>query len=97
MADNETDIERFLRSVVDRLGDVDDGTYRMFRMLVETALSYRDELADNGETLTVVETQGALDAFMEVMKTHDIPKQLPAHVHQLVVRWLQEIKKTVHH
>ncbi|MBI4212534.1 MAG: hypothetical protein HY540_07850 [Deltaproteobacteria bacterium] len=94
----ESDIETFLKNVVDRVGDVDEGTHRMFRMLVEITLTYRDELhQSNQEKLTVSETQEALDGFMDVMKTHEIPAKLTPHAHRLIVLWLEEIKKSVHH
>ncbi len=90
------DINEFLQGVLDKVSDVDAETHRMFKMLVNTTLQYRDELHDKGEHLTVGQTQQALDAFMQVMKTHEIPANLNDNSHQLVVKWLEEIKKNVH-
>lgn len=96
MSNKEKDVEVFLRNIASRFEGIDEGVVRMFRMLVEVTLHYRDELEKNGEILTVQTTKDALDAFMGVMKTHTIPENLPPQAHQLVVHWLEEIKKTVH-
>ena len=92
----EKDVEVFLRQVAGRFEGVDEGVVRMFRMLVEVTLRYRDEVEKNGHILTVQTTKDALDAFMHVMKTHAMPENLSSEAHQLVLYWLEEIKNTVH-
>lgn len=84
--------------MVEKIGPVDDGTHAMFRLLVETALAYRDRLREEkGDGLTVGETQAALDGFMDVLQTHRVPDALTGHTRELVVLWLEEIKRTIHH
>ncbi|PIR25888.1 MAG: hypothetical protein COX62_09085 [Deltaproteobacteria bacterium CG_4_10_14_0_2_um_filter_43_8] len=97
MRREDTDIEEFLRGVISQVGDVDDGVHNMFRMLVATAKEARDNIQAAGKVLTVGETQEALTAFMEVMKTHQVPERLSNHAHILVVKWLEKIKTEVHH
>ncbi|OGQ21909.1 MAG: hypothetical protein A3C46_01425 [Deltaproteobacteria bacterium RIFCSPHIGHO2_02_FULL_44_16] len=98
MKSSNTDVEQFLKQVIERFGDVSDGTKEIFKLLVETTLDYSENLKTSGNnTLTVGETKIALDAFMEIMKTHEIPKNLSGNSYDLVIRWLEEIKKTVHH
>lgn len=92
----DKDVEVFLRSIADRFAGVDEGVVRMFRMLVAVTLNYRDELEAKGQVLTVQTTKDALDAFMHVMKAHTVPENLSPEAHQLVLYWLEEIKKTVH-
>ena len=65
----------------------------MFSMLVDTTLKYRDMLRhSSGHTLTVEETRSALSAFMGVLKTHEVPRDLEPIIHDLVILWLEEMK-----
>lgn len=93
----EDDIDVLLRVAAEKMGTADPGTHRMFRLLIQTTLQYRDQLHAQGVPLTVQETREALDTFMEVLKTHTIPKNLDPHVHELLVMWLEEVRKTIHH
>lgn len=95
---DDDDIQALFERVSKHFENADEGARGMFGMLVNTALRYRDMLVhSSGEPLTVGETKEALDAFMVVLKTHEIPKDLGQRVHDLVVLWLEEIKEKVHH
>jgi len=97
MTGKKQDIDEFLRGAVERLGgNVDDGTHRTFKLLVEITLRFRDELHEQNLDLTVEQTQAALDAFMQIMKTQKFPEDLVGNAHQLVLRWLEAIKENVH-
>ncbi len=94
----DSDIQALFDRVSEHYGGADEGTRGMFAMLVKTTLRYRDMLVhSSGKPLTVGETKDALDAFMVVMKTHDIPKGLDKRVQDLVVMWLEELKEKIHH
>lgn len=95
---DERDIQALFDRVSEHFKDADEGTRGMFSMLVGTALKYRDMLVHStGHALTVGETREALDAFMQVIRTHEIPKDLDGRVHDLVVMWLEQIREKVHH
>lgn len=94
----DDDIQKLFQGLIEQVGEnADDGTYRMFRLLITTTLRCRDNLRSQGIALTVGETQAALTAFMDVMKTHSIPDGLSANAQHLVIEWLKEIKENVHH
>lgn len=93
----DDDIKKLFERVAKHFEDADEGTQRMFGMLVKTAIVYRDKLVhSSGAALTVEETRRALDAFMKVLQTHDIPKGLDGRVHGLVLMWLEELKEMTH-
>ncbi len=95
---DDKDIQALFDRVSEHFKEADEGTRGMFSMLVDSALRYRDMLFHStGHALTVGETRDALDAFMEVIRTHDMPKGLDKRVHDLVVVWLEEIKEMIHH
>ena len=95
---DEKDIEALFDRVAEHFDGEDDGARGMFTMLVNIALKYRDMLTHStGSALTVGETRQALDAFMDVLRTHEVPKMLDKRVHDLVLMWLEEIKEKVHH
>ena len=95
---DDRDIHALFDRVSEHFGGADEGTRGMFAMLVKVALRYRDMLMHStGRALTVGETRAALDAFMEIIRTHDMPKNLDKRVHDLVVMWLREIKEKIHH
>lgn len=97
-ASDEADIKALFDKVSDHFAEADEGTRGMFKMLVATALTYRDTLAQTtGHVLTVAETRDALDAFMQTLKDHRIPPDLDKRVHTLVILWLEELKNRVHH
>ena len=76
----------------------DEQSVRMLGMLVKITLSYRDELVENNEdAITVGETQKALEAFMMVIKTQKIPVIEDSRIKRLVMKWLEELPKYVHH
>lgn len=98
VAIDECDIQELFDRVAEHFEGADEGARGMFAMLVNTALKYRDTLMhSSGHALTVGETREALDAFMEVLQTHEIPKGLNKRSHDLVILWLEEIKEKVHH
>lgn len=95
---SDDDIDRLFRGVAERIGGVDDGTHRMFRLLLETTLKFRDDVKDKGDSsLTIAEAQTALDGLMEVLKTHAIPNHITGNARTLIVKWLEEIRRSVHH
>ncbi|MFA5812372.1 MAG: hypothetical protein WC956_08600 [bacterium] len=95
---DEEDIKELFDRVAKQFEGADEGTHAMFSMLVSTALRYRDMLVHStGQPLTVVETREALDAFIKVVKTHDIPVGLEKRVHGLVMMWLEELRERIHH
>ena len=90
---NEKDIKELFEHVSEHFKDADDGAKIMFSILVDTTLKYRDMLHhSSGHTLTVEETRSALSAFMGVLKTHEMPRDLEPLIHDLVVLWLEELK-----
>ena len=94
---DDDDIQGIFDEMAQKLGDGDEGVKAMFAMLVKGALKYRDHLvATKGVPLRVKETREAIDAFMIVMKTHQLPSGLNETVKGLVVTWLQEIKNLRH-
>lgn len=95
---DEKDISELFRMASEHFEGADDGIEEMFSMLVGVTLRYRDILVhSSGEPLTVGETRQALDAFMVVMKTHNIPANLDKRIHDLMILWLEEIKQRIHH
>lgn len=99
MSNNEDDdINALFERVAGHFEGSAEGAKGMFSMLVKTALNYRDILIrSSGLPLTVAETRSALGVFMEVLKTHRIPKVLDRRVHDLVILWLEELRMRVHH
>ena len=98
MEADDQDIQRLFETVAKYFEKADEGTRGMFAMLVKTALKYRDLLVHStGCPLTVAETRAALDAFLEVLKSHRIPQNLDRRVHDLVILWLDELKLRTHH
>ncbi len=95
--DNE-DIQKLFDDMAKKLGmENDDGVKAMFSMLVRGALRYRDHMmASKGVPLTIGETREALDAFMSVMKSHEIPEGLGETVKGLVMTWLEDLKNMRH-
>lgn len=95
---NDDDIETLFDKVAEHFEGADEDSRWMFSMLVKIALKYRDTLSQStGIPLTVAETRNALDAFMGVLKTHNIPSGIDKRVHDLVILWLEELKARVHH
>ena len=95
---DEGDIQELFDRISEHFEGADEGARGMFEMLVKTALRYRDMLVhSSGKPLTVGETREALDEFMGVIKTHEMPKDLDKRIHDLVIMWLEEIKEKVHH
>lgn len=87
------DIERLFKRVAEHFKGATEPTKRMFSMLVDETLKFRDELLKGkNEILTVGETHRALDAFMKVLKTHEIPDGLEKNVKELLLRWLKALK-----
>ncbi len=94
----DDDIAQVFNQVAEQFKDKDESVYRMFAMLVKVTLKFRDDLeAKKGETLTVGQTQKALDAFMQVLQTQKIPPDLEQNVHDLLILWLEELKHRVQH
>ncbi len=76
----------------------DEGGRMMLGMLVHTTLAYRDQLvAEKKAPLTIGETREALDSFMTVMRTKRFPDIPNPRARELVMMWLQELKKSIHH
>lgn len=94
---DEKDIQELFGRIACHFDGADEGARGMFAMLVKTTLKYRDMLKhSSGYALTVGETKEALDVFMEVMKTHKIPRGLKKRIHDLVILWLEELKLRTH-
>ena len=92
------DIRDLFDRVAEHFDGADEGIKKMFAMLVSTTLTYRDRLMHStGHLLTVGETKEALDAFMYVLKTHEIPSNLNKRVHTLIVLWLKELNEKSSH
>jgi|GEM_PF-1270523 len=95
--------ERDIRALFERVsehfdGAQDEGIREFFGMLVRTTLRYRDTLThSSGKPLSVGETRAALDVFMGVITTHSMPEGLDKRVHDLVMMWLEELKKRAQH
>lgn len=95
---DEKDASELFERIKEHYKDADDDTRDFFSMLVTTSLRYRDMLVhSSGLPLNVGEVRQALDAFMQVLKTHDIPDGLPKRVHGLVVMLLEDLKERIHH
>ncbi len=95
---DEGDIKALFDKMAEHFEGAGDDSREFFSMLVRKALRYRDTLMhSSGEVLTVGETRVALDVFMEVLKSHEMPEGLDKRVHDLVMLWLEELKERVHH
>jgi len=95
---DEKDVNALFEKIKDHFKDADDDSHEFFSMLVTTSLNYRDMLVHSGGApLTVGETRDALDAFMEVMRTHEIPQGLSKRVHDLVIMLLEGLRERLHH
>lgn len=96
---DDKDIKALFKRVSEHFeGEHSEGLREFFAMLVSTTLRYRDMLAhSSGEPLTVGETRAALDVFMQAVTTHRMQEGLDKRVHDLVVMWLEELKKRAHH
>lgn len=93
----DDDIQSVFDRIAKKFEHADDSAKEMFTMLVATTLRYRDQVVKaGGEALTVGETREALDAFMVVLKAHQIPEGLPPRVKELVMLWLEEIRRKIH-
>ena len=98
MSLKDDDIAKLFDRIAEHFKDADDKTHEMFSILVTVALRFRDQLMkETGVPLTVGETQKALDAFMKVLKTHQIPPSLDKNIHDLLIMWLEEVKTKLHH
>jgi hypothetical protein len=96
--EHDDDIEQLFKRIERHFENKEEGARHMLGMLVRVALSYRDKLVvANEPALTVGETQQALDAFMVVVKTHQFPEISDQRIKRLVLLWLEELQKTVHH
>ena len=94
----EDDIEILFRRIEEHFKDEGEDATHLFSMFVEIALSYRDQLIAREEpALTVGETQKALDYFMVIVKTQKFPEISEQRIKELVIRWLEELPKYIHH
>lgn len=94
----EDDIEILFSKLMNRLGGADEGAKKMLGLLVRVTLKYRDELvANKGAPLTVGETREALDVFMHVMQQQSFPETVKPRIKSLVIMWLDEVRKNIHH
>lgn len=90
----EDDIKNLFDKIAHHFEGADEGAKGMFAMLVSTSLKYRDTLEHStGKPLTVEEARLALDAFMQVLGTHEVPENIDKRVHDLVIIWLTELKE----
>lgn len=96
--DSCDDIEHLFRQVEKHFGESNEGIRQMFAMLIHETLAYRDDLVRMNEpALSVGETQRALDALMEILKSQKFPGIDDERIKELVVRWLNAINKNIHH
>ena len=95
--DSHDDIERLFREVEKRFGESNEGIKQMFAILIHETLTYRDELVNKKESaLNVSETQRALNALMEILKSHKFPEIDDPRIKELVMRWLSAINMNIH-
>ena len=95
---DDEDIKVLFDRIAHHFAGADEGARGMFAMLVETTMRYRDLLAHaQGKPLTVGEASAALEIFMEVLRTQRIPAGLEDRVRGLVMLWLEELRKKIHH
>ena len=98
MNSHDDDIERLFKRVEEHFGKANEGIRQMFAILIHETLVYRDELVEkHSSPLTVHETQRALDALMEILKTQQFPEVDDERTKKLVLRWLDKINHTIHH
>jgi len=96
--DTHDDIEQLFRQMEKHFGQANEGIKQMFTMLIHETLAYRDEIVEKNEPpLSVGETQQALDALMEILKTQKFPEIKDERIKELVVRWLKGLDKNIHH
>jgi hypothetical protein len=96
--DSHDDIEGLFRKVEKHFGEANEGIKQMFTMLIHETLAYRDELVKKNEpALNVAETQRALNALMEILKSHEFPEIDDSRIKNLVMRWLNAINENIHH
>lgn len=95
--DSHDDIESLFREVEKRFGESNESIKQMFAMLIHETLTCRDELVEKKESaLSVSETRRALDALMEILKSHEFPEIDDPRIKELVMRWLNAIDKNIH-
>jgi hypothetical protein len=89
-----------IRELFDRMAchfdGADDGIRKMFSLLVETTLKYRDVIwHSRGQTLSVGETKEALGIFMDVLKTQRLAEDIDPKIKGLIMMWLEGLKKRI--
>jgi len=95
---SKDDIEVLFRHLEEHFSEAGEGSRKMLGMLVHTTLTYRDTLVARSESpLTVEETRKALDIFMTIFTTKKFPAISDPRIKELVMMWLEEVRKNVHH
>ena len=71
---NPDELQIYLNGIFSQESDLSHGEKEIILKLIDSTIRYRDELLRNtGETLTVEETQMALNIYRSVIKTGKIP------------------------
>ena len=80
-------------SVVQGSGEPDDAVKRVFSILVQATLRYRDDLlASRGVTVTVDDVRTALKWLVPALATGELPRTDRWISLDLLKRWLEELK-----
>jgi len=86
------DLKKYFESIFAEKGEITEGEKNIIMILIDSTLQYRDQLVRNtGKTLTVEETQMALNIYMHAVKTGKLPANLQKKIGQLIRIWLERI------
>lgn len=86
-------INRILMQVASRAGgDIPEDVQRVFKTLVSTTLSYRDQLKQRQVILTVEDVQAALDGLVCLMQQKPLPESFSGVRLDLIKLWIDELK-----
>ncbi len=88
------DINLVFEKIKEHFENKQDGGHEMFQTLVNVTLKHRDDLEKTGElVITVDETKKALEVFMKILVERRFPDNVDARIKELVLKWLDELKK----
>jgi hypothetical protein len=90
-------IEDLFAELSKEYSEIAPETKDIFRTLIHSTLTYRDELKKQGDILKVEEVQAALDYFISFIKESQIPNDIPQRQLELLTRWVKAFNSpTVH-
>jgi len=90
---HETELETLFSSIMDEPEGFPEGARKIFDILVQATLEYRDQmLASRGIIVTVQDVQASLSWLVPSLATGNIPKMENPVCMELLERWLGALK-----